>query len=158
MTQRSPVVRGIFDGALGRLLIDLQTGGSMTQRGDCHKGERALGFVGGDQLTYFLDQCVIIPTSGCALFIGEPGLSAFAATSDDPGDVWICVDGKRIDECAILWISRASNPMSHRFYENRRVRHPAIHRGVCVARHRDAMLVLDRARLSIIPFAALRAL
>ena len=101
-----------------------------------------------------LDQCMIFPEAGCHAALFSETLSTFAAMVDDRGDVWMGVERKGGDGPFLLWVSKAEDAFSI----NRGVRHEAVRRGVCLARRRDAMLVLDGRRLSLVPFAALRGL
>ena len=160
------VDRGIDtrNAVMERWSIDVCTGTMIGELDDAESlrfnGERGLGLVGGERFSYFLGNGLIFPESGrhSAIFVGSPArrFQAFAAIADDRGDIWMGVDADG-HEPSILWLARPATG-ARSFCEKRRVRHHAIHRGVCLARHRDAALVLDGARLSLLPFAALRAL
>ena len=119
--------------------------------------ERGLGLVGGQRVSYFLEQCAIFPEAGSHVArFASPCFAAFAATADDHGDILMGVDDMGKGPPLLLWLRRPAMPRN--FLIRRRVRHRAVRRGVCPARHRDNALVLDRGRVSLVPFAALRAI
>ena len=149
---------------LKRWSADLITGGSVGCADDEMSWrdplERGLALPDGERVSYVLNLCMILPEvdyhSQPYLFADQT-LEAFAATVDDRGDIWMGVERMAERSPFLLWLSRngrGSGRSTYDFSVRRRVRHEA----VCHARRRDALLVIDGSRLSLIPFATLRAL